>query len=149
MPENKNFAWPVTTFGKYDLDAFCEFLEKKKGYLENKKIVVFGSGIRGTQFSLMLKKNGYQDICFTDNNEKKVGGWINEYPIIPVSSLLEMKDEIVVLISAQGNESIRLQLREMGFLEDVEFFSIENHLYEKYEEAFLEKGHSEIHRRYR
>ena len=68
-------------------------------YLENRKIVIFGSGIRGTQFSLMLKKNGYQDICFTDNNEKKVGCWINEYPIIPVSSLLGMKSKIVILIS--------------------------------------------------
>lgn len=144
MSEIKNFAWPVTTCGKYDVDAFQEFLKKYGEKIKNKKIIIFGSGIRGTQFSLMLKKNGYQDILFTDNNPQKVGGYINEFPIISVDKLLEMKNSIAILVSAQGAEAIKTQLDEMGFKENEEFFYVENYLYEKYETKFLKKDHSEI-----
>jgi len=144
MSERINFAWPVTTFGKYDLDVFSTFIKDNAELLAKKKIVVFGSGIRGTQFARILKNSGYTDISFTDNNERKVGGYINEFPIISVDLLVEMRDDIVIIISAQGAVSIKKQLDELGFCEDLNYFYIENHLYENYEKNFLKKGHSDI-----
>jgi len=99
MGNEINFAWPVTTVCKYDLRAFENFLQQYGGLLKGKKIVIFGAGIRGTQYSLFLKRFGYRDILFTDNNMEKVGGRINEFPIIPADEVAGMKNEIVILVS--------------------------------------------------
>ena len=58
MENKKNFAWPVTTVCKYDLKAFENFIEEKASILYGKRIVVFGAGIRGTQYSFFLKRFG-------------------------------------------------------------------------------------------
>lgn len=138
MDNKINFAWPVTTVCKYDLKAFESFLENYGELLKKKKIVIFGAGIRGTQYSLFLKLFGYNDILFTDNNIRKMGGCINEFPIVPVSKVIEMKEEVVILVSLENGNVICEQLNQLGFRENEQFFYIDNHLYEAYEDEFCD-----------
>ena len=66
--EPKNYAWPVTVAGRYDYDALEKCVNQYKDILDKKQLVIFGAGIRGTVFSIWLKKKGYTQIIFTDNN---------------------------------------------------------------------------------
>lgn len=138
MENRKNFAWPVTTVCKYDLKAFEEFIEEKASFLNGKKIIVFGAGIRGTQYSNFLKRFGYKDIVFTDNNITKVGGYINEFPIVSLDEVIDEKEKNVILISLENGAPIRNQLEELGLEEGRDFFYIDNHLYDEYEKQFMD-----------
>lgn len=40
MNEVNNFAWPVTTVGKYDYNALCKCIEENKEKLKRGKIVI-------------------------------------------------------------------------------------------------------------
>ena len=137
--KNINFAWPVTTLCKYDYEALRTCIKENEKLFKQKEIVIFGAGIRGTAFSLLLKKFGYNNIVFTDNNEKKVGAYINEFFIIPYSEVVEKKGNIIVLISVENGFVLKEQLEESGFAENIDYFYIESHLYEKYLEQFLDK----------
>lgn len=139
MENKKNFAWPVTTVCKYDLKAFENFIEEKASFLYGKRIVVFGAGIRGTQYSFFLKRFGYSDIVFTDNNIKKVGGYINEFPIVSLNQIVAEKGKNVILVSLENGGAIYCQLEELGFEKDRDFFYIDNHLYDEYEKRFMNR----------
>ena len=133
-----NFAWPVTTMCKYDYNALHDFVKKNDGVLREKQIVIFGCGIRGTSFSIQLKKMGYSDFVFTDNNQSKVGGFINEFPIISYEKIKEHQGKVVIIISVEGGFPIVKQLEQDGFIENVDFFYIENHLYDNYVKTFCD-----------
>lgn len=140
MDEHKNFAWPVTTIGKYDYDALHMCIAEYREKFLNKRIVIFGAGIRGTSFSLMLKNEGYDDIVFTDNNEEKVGNFINEYPIIPYKEVEKLIGQAVVVISVENGYVLMEQLEKSGFVENENYFFIDNHLNEAFVKEFLRKG---------
>lgn len=138
--ENKiNFAWPVTTMCKYDYLALRQFAEEHNDLLKSKQIVIFGSGIRGTSFSIQLSRMGYGGFIFTDNNQSKVGGVINGFPIISYEEIKKSCGQVVIIISVEGGFTIAEQLREDGFVENEDFFYIENNLYENYVRVFNDK----------
>lgn len=136
--EKKNFAWPVTTMCKYDYLALCKFVEENDVILREKQIVIFGSGIRGTSFSVQLKRLGYENFVFTDNNKSKVGGFINEFPIISYDEIKKQRGQVVIIISVEGGFAITEQLKNDGFAENKDFFYIESHLYENYVRIFCD-----------
>lgn len=136
MNKKINFAWPVTILGRYDYDALKKFVDENHEILQKKKIIIFGAGIRGTLFSVLLKKFGYLDIVFTDNNSKKVGGCINEHPIISYADSLKMKDQAVIIISVENGFKIKNQLDRDGLIENKDYYYIENRIYERYLSEF-------------
>lgn len=136
--ETKNYAWPVTTMCKYDYLALCKFAEEHDALLREKQIVIFGSGIRGTSFSIQLKRLGYDNFIFTDNNQSKVGGFINEFPIVSYDEIKKQRGQVVIIISVEGGFSIADQLKNDGFVENKDFFYIESHLYENYVRIFCD-----------
>lgn len=131
-----NFAWPVTTLCKFDYDALRKCVEANEEVLRQKQIVIFGAGIRGTSFSLLLQKFGFSDMVFTDNNKEKIGGNINDFPIIPYEEVETDKEHLVVIISVENGFSIKEQLEKSGFIENVNYFYVENHLYDIYMDKF-------------
>ena len=139
MTQGNNFAWPVTTLCKFDYYALKKVVEENDSKFRAKKIIIMGAGIRGTAFSLLMAKLGYGVTAFTDNNEVKVGGRINELPILAFDEIRKMKDECIVLISVENGISLKKQLEEEGFAENEDYFYVENHLYERYLEEFLRK----------
>lgn len=143
MEEKINYAWPVTTLCKYDYYALKKCMEENEKQFSNKKIILMGAGIRGTAFSILLKKFGYYNIAFTDNNEKKVGGTINEFPILPFSEIEAQRGQIAVIISVENGQVLKKQLADAGFEENRNFFYVESGLYDAYVEKFLEKKRTE------
>ena len=138
-----NFAWPVTVLGQYDYNALSDCLEQYRDIIEQKEIVIFGAGIRGTIFSILLQQKGYTKLIFTDNNESKVGNFINQFPIISFSDVCEKRKDIFIIVSVENGSGIKRQLENAGFQEGIEFTLVENHVYEKFIEEFFSKKNTE------
>lgn len=127
-----NWAWPVTTLAKYDLDALRECVEQHREAFCSHQIIIMGAGIRGTSFSILLGKMGFKDLVFTDNNEEKIGGWINEYPIIPYSEAEKKRGKAVVLVSVENGYSLIRQLEDSGYVYNKDCFFVDSHIYDEY-----------------
>lgn len=136
MNEKQNFAWPVTTFAKYDYDVVKKWVEEYGSLLEEKQIVIFGAGIRGTLFLNFLQDFGYNDILFTDNNPVKVGGTVYKCPIVSYEEVVQKKEEVVVVVSIENATTVKEQLVKSGFVENQNFFYLESSLYKNFVEEF-------------
>jgi len=121
---------------KYDYYTLKECVEGNKLLFDTKRIIIMGAGIRGTSISIMLDKLGYTNIAFTDNNTQKVGGCINQYPIIAYEDVVQNKEQEIIIISVEGGYSLIDQLKKDGFIENKDFFYLDNQLYDKYLQKF-------------
>lgn len=142
--ENNNYAWPVTAVSRVDYDCFYEVIKKIRKRKGNQKIVVFGAGIRGTLFSMMLKEAGITDFIFTDNNRKKWGGYINEHPIISLDEALLNKKDILVFITVENGKDICSQLTIYGLVENENLFLLDPNKYYYYIEEFIKNDNIDI-----
>lgn len=139
MEKKINFAWSVTTLCKFDYQALKKCVDENRELFMKKKVVLLGAGIRGTSFSIMLQKFGIEDIIFTDNNEQKIGGYINKFLIVSYKEIEKIKNDVVVIISVENGLALKEQLEYSGFIENINYFYIENHLYDFYLKEFLDK----------
>lgn len=144
MSETKNYAWPVTTTSKDVYEYFEQSVWNRKDILKNKKIVVFGAGIRGTLLSIILEKAGYEEFYFTDNNSEKWGGYINSHLIMPINEVYQQIDQVYVLIAIEGCAKVEAQLEEKGFVSEVNYSSLDTSLYDFYMEEFGRKTDGKV-----
>lgn len=133
-----NYAWPVTSINNEDLCAVREWIEIKKELLINREIAIWGAGIRGTEFSILLKMEKIENIFFVDSNKQKWGGTIDEFPIVAPEELYDRmkKEKIHILISAENSKEIEEGLLKKGYVSDEDFSVIKTNLYCKYVNEF-------------
>ncbi len=146
MEEGRNFAWPVTSTNREDYLAICEWLDSYKETIKSKKIAIWGAGIRGTEFSIFLRRNNVTNIVFADNNEQKWGGFIDEFPILSPEELFNLKEKepIIILIGTENSTEIEKQLEQQGYVKNNDFFVIQTKLYENYLKEFKREYTKEI-----
>ncbi len=138
--ENKyNFAWPVTVMSYEDYITLKECIDKNQNKIKNKSLVIFGAGIRGSVFAAILEKENYPFFYFADNNSKKWGGYINSHPILPLKEVENNVDKFAIIISVENCDSIKTQLSNYGYIEDVNFFCIKTNIYNNYLNEFKRK----------
>lgn len=133
----KNFAWPVTVMSYEDYYELKKCLDLNKDIYE-KKIIIFGSGIRGTLFGVLLKRLGIESFQYCDNNEMKWGGEINGHEILNPEIIKNKEKEYRVLISTERSNEIERQLEKYGYRKNKHFFSIKSDIYDKYVDKFFE-----------
>lgn len=93
--------------------------------VENKKVIVFGTG----QGAKLLSKKLYFPITyFVDNDPKKWGQQFLGKTILPPNCLLEENKEklIIFIASITYSSEISIQLSNMGFIETVHFFKCDS-----------------------
>ena len=132
MAEKTNFAWPVTSINNEDYKQLMKCVINNASVFSCKTIAIFGAGIRGTEFSILLCKNGYSDIVFTDNNKEKWYGCINDYTIVPPDTIITDYKKYVIIISIENGYAVANQLKQAGLSENIDFFYICTDLYSKY-----------------
>lgn len=139
MDDVINYAWPVTSINNEDICAVREWIEKKKDKIRNRKLAIWGAGIRGTEFSILLKMEKINNIFFVDSNREKWRGTINEFPIIAPEELYDkMKAErIHILISTEDSKNIEEELVKRGYKLEEDFSIIKSNIYQKYINEFL------------
>ncbi|MGC6172944.1 hypothetical protein [Lacrimispora sp. 38-1] len=136
MTEKINYAWPVTSENASVYNYFLKKIENIKGLLSDKRIGIFGSGIRGCCILKILEMNGFKNIIFIDNNTEKQNNLINDYDIVSFEEALNYKQEQVFLVSPEGCNKIHDQLREAGLQENKEWFSFSVSAYDSYIEEY-------------
>lgn len=126
-----------------DYEALKSCIENNRAKFENKQIIVFGAGIRGSVFAVILKKLGFHDLLFTDNNEKKWNGFINEFPIKSVLELENHLQDSTVIIAVENGEGIKTQLEDVGFKENETYFYVKTDIYDIFMREFNKKMQTE------
>lgn len=139
MSEKMNYAWPVTSIDQADYEAFLRWFEQHEERLRNQQLILWGAGIRGTTFSILLKERGFRNIKFVDSNPEKYGGFIDEFPILSPEDLERMRGQqkYLILISPENSQEIQSDLKRKGYHPDTDYFVIESGQYPAYVEEFL------------
>lgn len=137
MNKTLNYAWPVTSVNREDYLAFETWFNEHRELLRQKDVIIWGAGIRGTEFSLFFEKLQFTNVCFTDSNIEKWGGWINEFPIISIDEVDErVKKNAIILVSTENSQEIEKALEAKGYSQEKEYYVIKTDLYKKYVEEY-------------
>lgn len=142
--EPVNFAWPVTATSKDVYDYFLETIQQLTERLTGKKIAIFGAGIRGTLLSILLRQQGYEDIVFSDNNQEKWGGFINQYPIVRPDEIYQNISSYAVFVPVEGGTKIVEQLKQAGFVLQQNLFDLNISLYDFYMKEFYREYRQDV-----
>ena len=138
MENIKDFTWPVSTMTEPEYREFSNMLLKNQEYIANKKIYIFGAGIRGNMFMMYLERHGHLIEGFIDNDMSKVGGWINQYPIISFEDIKKKNlEHLYIIVSIESYEDIKKQLQVINMSENKDFFFLESPLYKIYVKEFF------------
>ena len=137
--ERKNFAWPVTSMDQENYDGFFAWFTQNRALLSNHRLYIWGAGIRGTSFGILLREQGVHDFTFVDSNPEKWGGFIDEAPIISPEELEAVRtaEKQIILISVENSRGIQRELDAKGYLENHDYFAIETDAYTVYVQEFL------------
>lgn len=118
----------ASEYGKEDkknYDAYIQnsFIEKfwtfnDKPYIkndENKKIVIFGTGMYGKRVLKILQNASISIECFFDNNIAMQNGYIEKY-VVHAPEILKNDDNYFTIIAIAGSnlKDVRMQLDKMG-----------------------------------
>ncbi|MCT4543313.1 MAG: hypothetical protein N4A63_07210 [Vallitalea sp.] len=144
MTNRTNYARPVTNTTQIVYDHFRQIISNNLSLLRNKRIVIFGAGVRGALLALVLKDFDIDDIIFSDNNEEIIGGRINQYPIINLKDVIKQKEDVVVLVSPENNKDIIKQLEHIGFIENENMFNCGSRLYNWFINQFIDNENKDI-----
>lgn len=131
---SRDYTWPVTSVNREDFIAATECAAKLKN--GNKPIVIFGAGIRGCMVFKIFKKEKCEITAFSDNNMEKWGGVVCGKEIISPDMLYKMRGQVRVVISVENGHSIKTQLEEHGFKENLDYFYLYTNSYDWYMEQF-------------
>ena len=132
MSEKINFAWVVTSDHANVYKQVLALVDKNIQLLEDKRLVVFGAGIRGCILLGILEKRGYKNIVFCDNNTQKQGHLINSYDILSLEEALKYTENQIFLIAPEDSESMRNQLRDAKLSENLDWISFDISVYDAY-----------------
>lgn len=137
--EKQNFAWPVTSIDQADYEAFSCWFTQTEDRLRSQQLILWGAGIRGTTFAILLKERGFRNIKFVDSNPEKHGGFIDEFPILSPEDLECMREhqKYLILISPENSQEIQAYLVGKGYQKDTDYFAIESGQYPAYVKEFL------------
>lgn len=100
------------------------FIEDHNEILSNRRIIIYGAGTQGCCLFKILKKFGYNNIFFADNDPKKWNKKIDDHVIVSPKSVKVCKGEDIFLCPSENNGSIINELKSSGLEENVDFFNL-------------------------
>lgn len=135
MGGKKNYAWPITAISKENYQVIVDCIQSNSIFRE-RKILIFGAGIRGAEIAVIMQTLGLSDIVFTDNNSDKWGGLVDTHPIISVEEAFRLRGSVAAIISVEEGSDICGQLEAAGFVKDQDYFYPLPDLYERFISEF-------------
>ena len=97
---------------------------RKKGCFENKKIVLFGSGLITPTVMDYMQNIGLEVYAIVDNSKNKHGKSVNKVQIYNPDVFLCPKADYIILITSSYYDEIATQLKSMGYKQEKEYFKI-------------------------
>ena len=106
------------TYGGFFLDTY-DFLSLKKDVDKNVEIVCFGAGMLFYKYVLEIEKIFSKTIAYVvDNDRDKIGREIEvggkKYKVNSVESLVDEKDDFIMIITCADNKTIVRQIGELN-----------------------------------
>lgn len=93
----------------------AELLDNPK-LLSEKKLVIYGSGYRGTSLYRLLKRAGISIYAFGDSDREKTGKiCLDRYVILSPEQIVEHGEELAVIVASAAFQKIICDLIERGF----------------------------------
>lgn len=137
MAENKkDFSWPVNGMDYENYEAFCTWFTQYEPIINERQLIIWGAGSRGTGFATLMRKMGFDKFLFVDSSPRIWGGCICGTDIIEPDKL-EQYRERVILVSPENSGEIEKYLNSHNYKKDEDYFLIQTRTYEAYIEEFL------------
>ncbi len=134
----------IACVSKANYRNFKKVFQESEVYRKNKKIVIFGAGIMGLQFSYFLREFGIDELLFCDNDKEKNGREIGGIKVILPSELENKKDEYFIFLVMECYEACAEQLINMGYLEGTMWQKVSNFSEQKLYDSFLKDENAQV-----
>lgn len=139
MGEKRNFEFPVISINRTEYDIIQSWIESYKTKFEDKKLYIFGAGIRGNVMLRLLEEAHIIVEGFCDNSIEKKGALVKEYQIYDPEEICSNPRENYVVVSPENSGEIEDYLEEKGYEKDRNYFVIKNNEYVSYCREFYNK----------
>ena len=115
--EDMNVLAPVAS-NRFSMLKRHYFHSSRYDELKNKKVMIFGAGIKGVAALKTLADMGIETAYFVDNDSKKHGCKINDVEVISAEKSLEIQNAIYIIATIYFCYSIFRQLLSMGVADE-------------------------------
>lgn len=144
MSSGTNYSKVITNISQMIYDNFRQLITDNLSLIKRNQVVIFGAGVRGTLLSILLQEFGIDNIIFCDNNKQLLGGRINNHPIVALSDIIKQEKDVVVLVSPENNKAIIQQLKDRGFIENLNIINCGTEMYNWFIEQFMDNEDKDI-----
>ena len=132
-----NYEFPILSINKKEYGAVQNWIINVAPNLSDKKIYIFGAGIRGSMFLKILREANIEVAGFGDNAKEKQGAFVKEYPIFSMDEICADLENNVILIATENYVPIEKMLVERGCKRDINYYVIENSIYDDFYHEFF------------
>lgn len=137
--KNINYEFPIVAVNQNDYEEVQKWVERNKELVKERKLYIYGAGIRGNMFLQVLNKNEITVAGFIDGSEEKQGALVGDLRIYQLEGLIECSDKYI-LISPENDKVIIEKLKENGYKRYKDYDKIESVNYANYLKEFERKA---------
>lgn len=136
---NKNFEFPIVAVNQGEYMTVQKWILDNQARLTEKRIFIYGAGIRGNLFYRILQKNNIKVSGFIDGSEEKQGAKVGDVPIVALENIGD-KENCFVLVSPENNKEIVSLLEKNEYKRYQDYDVIDSIVYSEYFEEYIRKG---------
>lgn len=140
MAVYKNFEFPIVSVNKEEYDAMQNWIASHKAFLTEKKLYIFGAGIRGCMMLKLLEEAQVKVAGFCDSSCEKQDGFIKEYRIFNPLCVFDNPEEKYFLVSPENTADIERVLQKKGYKEEKNYSVVKSRTYSSYQREFFRGG---------
>ena len=121
---------------KYDI--FEKMILSHKAALSSRTIVIWGAGVLGIQFSMVLKKFCDKEFFFCDNDPQKWGKAKMETKILSPQALENKSSEFFIFLAIEEALDCTLQIENMGYKNGCDWCNLDDEVQKNFVLNFTE-----------
>lgn len=126
---------------KYDI--FEKMILSHKAALSSRTIVIWGAGVLGIQFSMVLKKFCDKEFFFCDNDPQKWGKTKMETKILSPQALENKSSEFFIFLAIEEALDCALQIQNMGYKNGCDWCNLDDEVQKNFVLNFTENTDAE------
>lgn len=143
MEEKMSFEFPILSINKEEYYLIENWIQKYRLIVADKKLYIFGAGIRGSMMLKLLEEAHIKVAGFCDNSLEKQGAFVKEYRIFSPVEVFSDSEENYILVSPENTVEIEKMLQDEGYVKGKNYFVIKSQLYTSYCDEFFRKDNIE------
>ncbi|MFW5650248.1 MAG: hypothetical protein ACOCNC_02530 [Acetivibrio ethanolgignens] len=122
--------WDLKTIEKECYHTFERQIKDMEKQFSNKRIAIWGAGVRGIITGIILEKKEIKDFVFIDNDPQKQGKRLKKYPILSLQEI--EKEKYFIFISIEYGNEIEEELLKKDWINGRDFYWLKSRECEDY-----------------